>query len=217
MVLLPSELRADPTTVEAALMSVCIRPPHAGGSPQSPHEAPSPMSPVTRAQFLAGAAGTLVATADTELVKVAATGELLAIDFYRQAMASRHFKGDELEYLRAARANEVTHYGLLHDALGKATPKGVRFKYPHGVFSSRSSVATLGQSLETAFLGTYLGGVRTFKSELLKSLAGQIAAIESQHLAAFTNLAAGALVPPPDLPRVYTGTQALLALRPFLA
>jgi hypothetical protein len=88
------------------------------------------LSPVTRAQFLAGAAGTLFVTADTDLAKVAATGELLAIDFYRQAIASRHFNGDELAYLRTAHANEVTHYGLLHDALGKATPKGVRFKYP---------------------------------------------------------------------------------------
>jgi hypothetical protein len=175
------------------------------------------LSPITRAQFLAGAAGTLGRTADTDLAKVAATGELLAIDFYRRAIASRHFEGAELEYLRTARENEVTHYGLLHDALGKTTPKGLRFKYPHGAFSSRRSVATLGQALETAFLGTYLGAVRSFTSELLESLAGQIAAIESQHLGTLTNIAAGSLVPPPDLPRVYTGTQALLALRPFIA
>jgi len=105
------------------------------------------VSPITRAQFLAGAAGTLGRTADTDLAKIAASGELLAIDFYRRAIASRHFEGAELEYLRTARENEVTHYGLLHDALGKTTPKGLRFKYPHGAFSSRRSVATLGQAL----------------------------------------------------------------------
>ena len=32
-----------------------------------------------------------------------------------------------------------------------------------------------------------------------------------------TNIAAGAIVPAPDLPRVYNGVQALAALKPFLA
>jgi hypothetical protein len=174
------------------------------------------MSHSTRAQFLA-AAGSLVLAADSDLAKVAATAELLAIDFYKHATASRHFKGDELEYLAAARDNEVTHYDLLKEALGKAAPSGLRFEYPSGAFTSRTTVATLGQALETAFLGTYLGAVGSFKSNALKSLAGQIAATESRHLSVMTNIAAGSIVPAPDLPRVYTGVQALAALKPFLA
>jgi rubrerythrin len=174
------------------------------------------MSQFTRAQLLS-AAGSLVLSADADLAKVAATAELLAIDFYKHAIASRHFKGDEREYLAAARDNEIEHYDQLEAALGKATPHGPRFRYPNGVFTSRTSVATLGQALETAFLGTYLGAVGSFKSNALKSLAGQIAATESRHLGVMTNIAAGAIVPAPDLPRVYTGVEALAALKPFMA
>jgi rubrerythrin len=174
------------------------------------------MSHLTRAQLLS-AAGSLVLSADADLAKVAATAELLAIDFYRHAIASRHFKGDEREYLAAARDNEIEHYDLLKVALGKAAPHGLRFRYPNGVFTSRTSVATLGQALETAFLGTYVGAVGSFRSNALKSLAGQIAATESRHLGVMTNIAAGAIVPAPDLPRIYTGVEALAALKPFLA
>jgi hypothetical protein len=174
------------------------------------------VSHLTRAQLLS-AAGSLVLSADADLAKVAATAELLAVDFYKRAIASGHFTGDERVYLAAARDNEIEHYDLLKAALGKATPRGLRFKYPNGVFTSRGSVATLGQALETAFLGTYLGAVGSFKSNALKSLAGQIAATESRHLGVMTNVAAGAIVPAPDLPRVYTGVQALVALKPFLA
>ena len=174
------------------------------------------MSHLTRAQLLA-TARSLVLSADSDLAKVAATAELLAIDFYKRALASRRFNGDELEYLAAARDNEITHYDLLKEALGKATPSGLRFRYPNGAFTSRTSVATLGQALETAFLGTYLGAVGSFKSNALKILAGQIAATESRHLGVMTNIAAGAIVPAPDFPRVYNGVQALAALKPFLA
>ena len=64
------------------------------------------MSPITRAQFLAGAAGTLIVTADTDLAKVAATGELLAID--EHGLRSRRFapaepKGCLFEYVYLAR------------------------------------------------------------------------------------------------------------------
>ena len=85
------------------------------------------MSHLTRAQLLA-TARSLVLSADSDLAKVAATAELLAIDFYKRALASRRFNGDELEYLAAARDNEITHYDLLKEALGKATPSGLRFE-----------------------------------------------------------------------------------------
>jgi hypothetical protein len=90
------------------------------------------LSHLTRAQLLS-AAGNLVVSADADLAKVAATAELLAVDFYKRAIASGHFTGDEREYLAAARDNEIEHYGLLKVALGKATPHGLRLKFPNGV------------------------------------------------------------------------------------
>src|SRR5579859_4579690 len=109
----------------------------------------SPMS-ATRAQFLRQAGGgglaliaggsvlglaqgsALAATSsgDVAIAKLAATAELLAIDFYTKAIASKRLKGDELAYLGGALGNEQAHYAALKAVLGAATPKGLSFKYP---------------------------------------------------------------------------------------
>ena len=112
------------------------------------------MSGTTRAQFLArGAKGGLAlvaggavlglaegtafgaVTADTDIAKLAATAELLAIDFYGHAIASKQLKGDELAYLAGAKGNEVAHYNALKGVLGTATPTDLRFTYPNGSFA----------------------------------------------------------------------------------
>jgi hypothetical protein len=101
----------------------------------------------TRAQFLArGARGGLAlvaggsllglaqgtalgaSSADADIAKLAATAELLAIDFYAKAIASRKLKGDELSYLAGARENELAHYAALRGVLKAATPKGLTFR-----------------------------------------------------------------------------------------
>ena len=116
------------------------------------------MSGTTRAQFLGrGAKGGLALVAgglvlgvaegtafgamssDTDIAKLAATAELLAIDFYGKAISSKQLKDDELSYLVGAKANEVAHYNALKGVLGKATPKGLMFTYPKGAFASRHS------------------------------------------------------------------------------
>ena len=194
------------------------------------------MSGTTRAQFLTrGAKGGLAlvaggallglaegpafgaASSDADIAKLAATAELLAIDFYGHAIASQKLKGDELAYLVGARENERAHYAALKGVLGSATPKGLRFMYPKGAFDSRKSIGMLGQALETAFVGAYMGAVTALKSNDLKGVAAQIGACESRHLSVLTNIAAGAIVPAPDLPKVLTAAQATAAVTPFLA
>jgi Ferritin-like domain len=59
-------------------------------------------------------------TADSDIAKLAATAELLAIDFYRRAIASRKFSRDELAYMQAALANEQAHYKALAGVLKSA-------------------------------------------------------------------------------------------------
>lgn len=141
------------------------------------------MSGTTRAQFLthgtkggialvaggsvlALAEGTAfgAASADTEIVKLAATAELLAIDFYTRSINAKKLKGAELGYLAAAMSNERAHYAALKGVLKSATPAGLKFKYPQGSFASRKSIGTLGEALETAFVGAYMGAVTAFKS-----------------------------------------------------
>lgn len=194
------------------------------------------MSGTTRAQFLSRGAkggialvagGTILGiaegtafgavTADTDIAKLAATAELLAIDFYTNAINSKQLKGDELSYLAGAKANEVAHYAALKGVLGAATPKGLKFKYPAGAFASRKSIGMLGMALETAFVGAYMGAVTAFKSNDLKGVAAEIGACESRHLSVLTNIGSGAIVPAPDLPKVFTAAQATAAVTPFLA
>ena len=156
-------------------------------------------------------------SADSDIAKLAATAELLAIDFYKKAIASKKFKGDELAYMAAALGNEQAHYSALAGVLGKAAPKGLRFKYPRGSFASAKSIGGLGQALETAFVGAYMGAVTALKSNDLKGVAAQIGANESRHLSVLTNIAAGRIVPAPALPQVFTAAQATKAVTPFLA
>jgi Ferritin-like domain len=154
---------------------------------------------------------------DSDIAKLAATAELLAIDFYKRAIASKKFSGDELGYMRAALGNEQAHYKALAGVLGMKAPKNIKFKYPSGAFSSARAIGRLGQALETAFVGAYMGAVTALKSNELKGVAAQIGANESRHLSVLTNIAAGAIVPAPALPKVFTAAQATSAVKPFLA
>jgi Ferritin-like domain len=194
------------------------------------------MSGTTRAQFVSrGAKGGLAlvaggsilglasgtafgaVTTDADIAKLAATAELLAIDFYSHAIDSKQLKGDELSYLVGARDNEQAHYAALMGVLKSATPKGLKFKYPTGAFASRHAIGALGQALETAFVGAYMGAVTALQSNELKGVAAEIGACESRHLSVLTNIAANAIVPAPDLPKVLTAKQATAAVTPFLA
>jgi Ferritin-like domain len=155
-------------------------------------------------------------SADADIAKLAATAELLAIDFYRRAIASKRFRADELAYMAASLENERAHYAALRGVLKSATPSGLRFKYPRGAFSSRTGIAKLGVALETAFVGAYMGAVTSLRSDMLKSVAAQIGANESRHLSVLSNIAAGQIVPSPALPKVLTAAQATAAVKPFL-
>ena len=158
------------------------------------------------------------ATGDVAIAKLAATAELLAIDFYGKAIGTGKFTGDELAYLNAAKMNEQDHYDALAKVLGSAAPKNLMFMYPAGTLASAMSIAKTGVALETAFVGAYLGAVEALTSNDLKAVAGQIGANEAQHLTTFKRLAAGGtLVPNPSFPDSLTAKQATTAVTPFLA
>lgn len=154
---------------------------------------------------------------DADIAKLAATAELLAIDFYERSIASKHFSGDVLGYMAAALENEKAHYAALRGVLGSKTPTGLMFRYPAGAFGSETSIGKLGEALETAFVGAYMGAVTALRSNALKGVAAEIGANESRHLSVLSNIAAGHIVPAPALPKVLTAAQAAAALKPFLA
>lgn len=174
---------------------------------------------VAGGSLLAVAEGTALGatTKDADIAKLAATAELLAIDFYGKAIGSRKFTGDELAYLAAARENERAHYKALAGVLKSAAPKNLRFAYPGGSFGSRRSIGRLGMALETAFVGAYLGAVTALKSNELKGVAATIGANESRHLSVLSNIAAGTIVAAPAFPKALTAAQATAAVKPFIA
>jgi hypothetical protein len=154
---------------------------------------------VAGGSLLAVAEGTALgaARADADIAKLAATAELLAIDFYTRAISTKRISGVELAYLASARENERAHYKALAGVLKSAAPRGLKFKYPSGAFASRRSIGKLGQALETAFVGAYLGAVTALKSNELKRVAANIGMNESRHLSVLSNIAAGTIVAAP--------------------
>jgi rubrerythrin len=154
---------------------------------------------------------------DVAIAKLAATAELLAIDFYGMSIDTGIFKADDLAYLTAARQNEQDHYDALAKVLGAQAPKNLTFTYPMGTFDSDKSIADTGTALETAFVGAYMGAIPALKDDGLKEVAAQIGANEAQHLTTFKSLAAGGtLVPNPSFPKALTAAEATAAVTPFL-
>lgn len=156
-------------------------------------------------------------TADTDIAKLAATAELLAIDFYSKALKSGKLRGAEQAYLAAALQNEKDHYKALASVLKSAAPKNLKFKYPAASFASGKSIGSLGQALETAFVGAYIGAVTALQSNELKGVAAEIGNNESRHLAILSNIAAGTIVSGPSFPKALTAGQATTAVTPFLS
>ncbi len=154
---------------------------------------------------------------DLALIRLAASAELLAREFYTRAIASGHFDHEERGYLGAARGNETAHYNALKDVLGATAPVADDFQFtlPGKSFGSKAACVQLGISLETAFVGAYLGAVNALQTATLRTVAGQIAASEAMHLSVFSDLANGHPVGAP-FPAALDIEQATDALAAYL-
>lgn len=131
-----------------------------------------------------------VADGDLAYARLFVTVELLMLDFYERAIASKHFDKGRLADLRLARADEKQHYDsaatfLVSAGQVPATAADIDFSYPRGSFVSRHAIAGLGVRLESIALGGYLGAVQGYESNALKQLAARAAASEAQHLSVF--------------------------------
>ena len=134
--------------------------------------------------------------ADLAYLRLLIGGELLAADFYTQAVAAKRFQGAPLTYLKRALFNEVEHYQALSGILigagqTPATPDDFDFSYPKGSFASKASIAKLGVTLETVFLGAYLGAVDALQTHSLEQPVARIATSEAQHLSLHMQMSGG--------------------------
>ena len=164
------------------------------------------------------AAGT-IPDGDLAHARLLVGAELLALDFYARAIASRRLAAGALGYLKRARVNEREHYDKVSEILSGAgqTPavaSDFDFSYPKGAFASNSSIAKLGATLEGAFMGAYLGAVDGLQTNALKQTVAQIAANEAEHLSVFMRLSGRSPIGI-SLPRPLTIDQASNALDVF--
>lgn len=133
---------------------------------------------------------------DVPVVTLALAGELLAVEFSKQALAAKVFDAAEARQLARAQFNDSQHYDGLAKALTAAglTPgqaEDFDFTFPAKGFASRGSAARLGAQLETTFLGIYLGGVASLQDAGPRVLFSRIAASQAQHLGFFSGIAYG--------------------------
>lgn len=174
-------------------------------------------APITRGQLLArsakgGAAllvggsalGLLAAPAaaaplpasDLAYARLLVGAELLASDFYTQAIAAANTGPTIMKYLKLAYANEQEHYQSVAAILSGAgqTPAvsgDIDFSYPDGTFASPKSIVAFAQQLELTLLGAYLGAVGGIQTNELRTGIARIAACEAQHLSYFSTARGG--------------------------
>ncbi len=149
----------------------------------------------------AAAATSALPDGDLAYARLFVTVELLALDFYREAIGARRFGAGALEELRRGRADEHQHYEyaasiLVSQGQVAATAADIDFSYPPGSFASRGSVAKLGIQLESVALGGYLGAVEGLQTNALKQRAARAAASEAQHLSLFATELGGRRIGP---------------------
>jgi hypothetical protein len=122
--------------------------------------------------------------------------ELLASDFYTQAIAAANSKPAVVKYLKRAYANEQEHYrsvaGIISGAGQTPAVSGdFDFNYPKGTFAGQKSIVAFATQLETTMLGAYLGAIGGMQTDALKTGLARIAACEAQHSAYFTTAHGG--------------------------
>ena len=155
---------------------------------------------------------------DLAIVRMGAAAELLAIDFYNRALASRRFTAAERGYLGAARNAERNHYAALAVALGDAAPPladDFQFTYPPRSFKTPERIVALGVKLETIFVGVYLGAAQALVDPTLRLVASQIAAAEARHAGVIDSMA-GLIAAGSAFPAALDVEQATAALAPYL-
>lgn len=140
----------------------------------------------------ADAAGALPPS-DLAYARLLIAFELLAIDFYGNALRSRHLSPTAVADVQAALNNEFAHRAYLTSVIAAAgaaplTAADVNFAYPKRAFYTAASVKHLALELETLTVGAYLGAAGNVATPMLASALAQITANEAQHQAAIAAL-----------------------------
>jgi len=133
---------------------------------------------------------------DMAYVRLLVGAELLASDFYSQAVASSQATGSAATYLKRAYMNEQEHYhsvaGILSGAaVTPALAGDFDFSYPTGTFDSPAAIFKEAVKIEAMVLGSYLGAIGSMQTAQFKTGLAQIAACEAQHSSYFATQTGG--------------------------
>jgi hypothetical protein len=147
-------------------------------------------------QFVETASAAPLPTGDLAYARLLVGVELLASDFYAQAVAAANSSPAVAWYLKRASLNEQEHYqsvaGILSGAGQTPAVAGdIDFSYPAGSFDSEGSIAKLAEQLESLSLGAYLGAIAGMQTVALIAGLARIAACEAQHSSYFATLLGG--------------------------
>lgn len=132
-----------------------------------------------------------VSASDLAYVRLLVGLELLMVDFYTEAIASKHLQGAVRADAKLALVNEGEHYPYLAAVVASGggvalTAADINFTYPTGAFFTAASVTKLAITLEQIAVGTYLGVAGNIANPTVAAAIAQITANEAQHLAAFS-------------------------------
>jgi hypothetical protein len=143
--------------------------------------------------FAAGARADTLPDADLAYLRLLIATELLGVDFYGNAISARPYRGRSAKELKLALANETSHYSVLAAMLtdagqAPATADDIDFTYPKGAFASVAGVTKLAVTLETLFVGAYLGAAGGVQTPAFAQPIARIAVNQAQHLTVFSQL-----------------------------
>jgi Ferritin-like domain len=125
-----------------------------------------------------------VTTGDLDILFAAEIAEALAVTTYSNIINTAPFftriPQDDQGYLTGALQEEMSHYLLEQSVTSSPTPYKA-FYYPFNMFADAQTTLNTLVTLEDAFIGAYLLGVRDFSSEQLRLTSARIMGIESDH------------------------------------
>jgi Ferritin-like domain len=138
-------------------------------------------------EFTAAAAADAPPPTDLAYARLLVGAELLASDFYSQAIAASNTGKAVTWSLKRAYLNEQEHYQSLAGFVSgtgntPAIASDITFSYPAGTFATQRSILAFGQQLEETILGAYLGAAVAVQTQSLATAVCRILACEAQHV-----------------------------------
>ena len=133
---------------------------------------------------------------DLAYARLLVTGELLAANFYTQALAAALSGRSVTGYLRRALFNEQEHYASVAAILSgagaaPAVASDITFSYPDGTFASEAAIVRFAVQLESTLTGAYLGAISGLQTSGLAGGLASILACEAEHCSYFRQVGGG--------------------------